>query len=101
MGTNSPSGPARFVDGDMNPIAYPMMAGYWDKIDFSNQMKNIGYIMVRMIVHPGITPQRVQCKWISSSTLQIRFSWPEFFTSVLQMLEFDTDTNGAIKYDAW
>ena len=90
MGTNSPSGPARFVDGHLNPIAYPMMAGYWEKIDFNNNMKATGYVMCRMIVHPGITPTMVDAKWQSSTLLKIRFCWPEFFKSVLQMLAFDT-----------
>ena len=98
MGTNSPSGPARFVDSTLNPIAYPMMAGYWDKVDFNNGMKSTGVVMIRMIVHPGITPQMVDAKWEDTTLLKIRFCWPEFFTSVLQMLAFDTDDNGAPKF---
>ena len=92
MGTNSPAGPARFIDGDLNPMPYPMMAGYWEKIDFNNNMKSTGYVMVRMIVHPGINLSMVDAKWMSSTILKIRFCWPEFFKSVLQMLAFDVVT---------
>ena len=98
MGTNSPSGPARFVESTLNPIAYPMMAGYWDKVDFSNGMKSTGYIMVRMIVHPGIEPHMVDAKWDGPETLQLRFRWPDFFKSVLQMLDFDVDENNRPRF---
>lgn len=65
------------------------MTGYWENIDFNNNMKMTGFVMIRMIVDPEITPAMVDTKRQSPTLLKIRFCWPEFFKSVLQMLAFD------------
>ena len=96
LGTNSPGGPARYLDSSFNPIPYPMMAGYWEKIDFNNNMKATGFIMVRMIVHPGVEPNEVECEWQSPTLLKIRFRWPQFFSGVLPMMEFDTTNEAGV-----
>ena len=94
MGTDSPAGPARYLDSNLNPIAYPMMAGYWEQIDFNNNMRTTGHIMVRMIVHPGIEPSEVEFEWMTPTLLKMKFRWPDFFRQVTPMLEFCTTQIG-------
>ena len=95
MGTNSPTGPACLMNGDMNPIPYPMMSGYWEKVDFVT-FEATGNVMIKMVIHNGINNVTdIEAIWQSPTLLKIRLRWPDWFGSVLQMLDFDqTSVNG-------
>jgi hypothetical protein len=99
MGTNSPAR-ATFLDGNLNPVTYPMMSGYWDVMDFSN-MEMTGKIMIRMVLHNSITQADIDASWENPTLLKIRFRWPGWFSSVLQMLEFNTKTENGTSVPAY
>ena len=97
MGGNSPGAPT-FSGQDLNPVSFPMMAGFWEDIDFNNNMQKKGQVVIRMIIHNGISNTKdVEAEWKSSTVLKIRLRWPDWFSGVLQMMEFQTQNiNGGI-----
>ena len=65
-------------------------------MDFNSNVQSTGCVMIQMIVHNGVlNSSDIEAEWQNSRLLKVRIRWPDWFTSVLQMMEFNTtNANG-------
>jgi hypothetical protein len=81
----------------MKPVSCPMMIGVWETVDFNNNLATCGMVMVRIVLNNFVAVNDVEGSWVDSRTLKIRTRWPDYFTNVLPMMGFDTNTiNGNV-----
>ena len=86
-----PSGAASW-----DPVPHQTMSGHWQNFDFFNSFKRHGCIVICMIIHNGVqNASDVEVEWINPRCMKICICWPEWFASVLQMMDFHvTSGNG-------
>ena len=72
MRINSPAAAAQVSDRP-HPVFHPTQPGFWEQMDFNNNMQSTGCVMIRMIVHNGVlNSSDIEAEWQNSRLLKVR-----------------------------
>lgn len=74
-------------------VPAPTCFGGYKQFNYTTRV-SVKSLLVRMILHNGVTENHIQFEWLTPRVLKIRIAWPEWFQFAEQMAEFTLDEQG-------
>lgn len=85
--------PASMSNDDYAGLAAPTSFGMYKQFNYTTRKTSIN-MLVRTILHNGVSDKDIEFQWITPRVLKLRVAWPDWFQMAEQMAQFTVDDDG-------